>query len=129
MPAESKGIIKFSHKDKPAIDDYWTYCERNQIPFIQIISKGSDYDSISYDLLPCIPFDKLNGDVSENIVKIYEAYADFFKIPDTKFDYSGGSIALGIVVHKKHSEFIADQLFDYLLAYVKKNRISMAKEK
>ena len=122
-------MIKYSHKDNPAIANYWDYCTKYQIPHIEIISQSRDYITISYDLLACLPFDNLKGDVSENIVKIYEAYSDFFKIPKDKFSYAGGSTVLGIVVRKEHSEFIANRLFDYLSEYVSKNKTPMAESR
>ena len=121
-------MIKYSHKENPSVEDYWTYCVQHQIPHIEIVLKGRDYVTVSYDLLPCLSFDKLPGDVSENIVKIYEAYVEFFKIPKDKFGYSGGPNSFGIAVRREHSEFIAERLFDYLTDYVKRNKISMADE-
>jgi hypothetical protein len=101
--------IKVSHKERPSVEDYWSYCNEHQCPHIKISSKGRDYATIAYDLLPCLNFHQLSGDVSEPIVKMYEAYIEFFQVPKTKFEYAGGSINLVITVHKEHAEFIADR--------------------
>ena len=99
-------MIKFSHLNKPAVEDYWAYCNQHEIPHIEIIAKSRDYVRISYDLLPCLPSHKLEDDLLDNVIKIYKAYSVFFKLPKARFDFSGGYIALGIVVKKEHSEFI-----------------------
>ena len=122
-------MIKFSYSEKPVIEDYWAYCGQNQIPHIEIVSLSRDYVNISYDLLCCLPFHKLKGNILDRIIKIYEGYCDFFKIPKSKINYAGGEIALGFVVRKEHSEFIANQLFDYLLEYVTKNKILISETK
>jgi len=116
-------MIKFSNRKNLAIEDYWSYCRQHQIPHIVIIPVGRDYVNISYDLLPSIPFAKLKGDILDKMIKIYESYVAFFKIPKTKYHLAGGEIALGVVIRKEHSEFIANQLFDYLTDYVKNNKI------
>lgn len=116
-------MIKFSHRNKPIIENYWSYCEKHQIPHIEIISISRDYVNITYDLLTCLPSHKLKGEIVERVIKIYQGYCDFFKIPKSRINLAGGEITLGFVVRKEHSEFIAIQLFDFALEFVIKNKI------
>jgi len=118
-------MIKYSYKNNPAIENYWEYCCKHEIPHIEISIIDEDYAIISYDLLPCLPFEKLKSGLTDSITKLYEAYADFFKLPAEKFTLAGGSIALGITVYTKHCEFISEQLFDYLADYVANNKYSV----
>ncbi len=119
------GMIKFIHKNLPDVGNHWNYCLLNEIPHIEIIPKSRDYAMISYDLFPCISNSnhKLKTDVSENVINIYRAYADFYSLPKERFMLAGGPIALGFTVRRAHAEPIALQLFDYLANFIKKNKI------
>lgn len=121
-------MIKFSNRAKPATENYWSYCGQHQIPYIEIIPVSRDYVNISYDLLSCLPFHKLKGEVLDRVMKIYEGYCDFFKLPKNRISLAGGDIAFGFVVKKEHSEFIANQLFDFLSDFVSKNKILVTED-
>jgi len=115
-------MIKFSFKSHPAIANYWGYCQKNQIPHIEISEYEDGYMDISYDLLPCLPFHRLDADLSDEVFKIYEAYFKFFNLPDENLICAGGTINLSIKVRNEHAEFIAEHLFDYLTVFVSKHR-------
>ena len=117
-------MIKYIHSDK--IEDsnkHWQYCMKNFIPHIVVSQNDNSYSNISYDLLPCLQeLYYLNGDVSDNILKMYDSYIDFFQIPENKLNACGGQANLGFDVKTEHTDFISEKLFDYLCDYVKNNR-------
>lgn len=118
-------LIEFSFRDNPAIENYWDYCVQRKIPYIEIVSIDEDFVNVSYDLLPSLPFEKLQGNLLEAISKIYESYHDFYKLPRDKFNFAGGDVASGATVRKEHSETIARQLFGYLSDFVRINKVSI----
>lgn len=115
-------MIKYIFKNEAPMNNYWEYCCQHKIPHIEITILDEDYVNISFDLLPCLPFEKLKGDLVDRMLKIYEAYADFYRLPPDLFSFVGGSIALGATVYYEHSEMISEQLFDYLSEYVEENK-------
>lgn len=115
--------FSFAYKEKPSVENYWEYCIDREIPFIEISPIDEEYVNISYDLLPCLPYEKLKGDLLDEIVTIYKSYFTFFNLPMDKFKLIGNSIALIIAVKKEHHEIIANQLYEFLLHYLKENKV------
>ncbi len=116
---------KYIFIEENTVNNHWQYCVQHQIPHIELSNIDEDYVNISYDLLPCIPFDKLKSGLMDRIIKIYDGYIDFFQLPKDKFSYVGGVNNLELTIYKINSEYIATQLFDYLSDYVEKNKISL----
>jgi hypothetical protein len=115
-------MIKYSFKHQAAIENYWGYCCELQIPHIEITIIDEEYVNISFDLLPCLPADRLKGDLPDCMLKIYDAYSHFYRLPPDRFSFIGGSNALGATVLSRHAEPVSEQLFDFLLDYVRKNK-------
>jgi hypothetical protein len=115
-------MIKYSFKSNPSTTNYWDYCQKHHIPYIEVTDYEDGYADISYDLLPCLPFHHLNTDLSGEVIKIYEAYFIFFNLPEEHFNIAGGAINMGIKVRTEHAEFIAGQLFDYLTEFINKHK-------
>lgn len=113
-------MIKYSFRNKPVIENYWEYCCSNRIPHIEIVPIDRIYVNISYDILSFLPYHNTKLDLIDRVKKLYEAYCDFFKLSKNRQSIAGGDLALGFVVKKEHSEYIASHLYDYLIEYVKK---------
>jgi hypothetical protein len=101
-------MIKYSFKHQPAVENYWGYCCEIQIPHIEISIIDEDYVNISFDLLPCLPLEKLRGDLPDRMLKIYEAYVAFYRLPPDVFSFTDASNALGAKVYIKYCELISD---------------------
>lgn len=114
-------MTKFYIKGKPEANGYWEYCCKNDIPMIQVIP-GRKYSKVSYDIYSMLGSYELGEDILDEVKSIYISYTKFFFLPPERFSSIGGYSALVITVHKEHAELIANHLFDFLLAYVRKNR-------
>ena len=119
--------ISFTYKNNPVIENYWEYCVMKEIPFIEISPIDENYVSISYDLLPCLQNEKLEGDLLNEISIIYKSYFIFFNLPKNRFKLIGNSIALLISVKKEHHEKIALQLNEFLINFLRENKVSIVK--
>lgn len=102
---------------------HWEYCEENDIPYI-VIYPAKKFSKIEFDVYTMFGFHKPTSHPSDSIIEIYKSYCLLFNFPDDKMSCIGGSNNLIFVVFEEHSEFIANQLFDYLYNFVKSNRKS-----
>ena len=100
---------------------HWNYCKKNDIPFVRIIP-ATKYSKIEYDFFDMLEFYELTKSPLKFMIKFYKNYVEFFDLPKDKISSIGGEKSLIFTVHKEHSEFIANKLFDYLDKFVKENR-------
>lgn len=114
--------MKYIVEDKHDYNEHWSYCIKNDIPFIRIIP-AKKYSKIEFDIFCMLNFHELKKTPSEFLINLYKCYAEFFRLPLNKFEYAGGSNNLIFTILKEHSEYFASQLFDYLNDFVKTNRI------
>ena len=108
-------IIKYVYN----FDDekkHWNYCEKNKFPFILLKNTNKDYTEIFYDIT------NFNVDleyISEEIKVIFNSYRKFALIDNYFWEkYLEQYYFFTFPVRKKHSEIIAEQLFDYLTEYL-----------
>ena len=106
-----KYVYNFDDKEK-----HWEYCERNKFPFILLKDTNKDYTEIFYDIT------NFNVDleyVSKEVSNIFDSYRKFSLIDNYFWEkYSEQYYFFTFPVMKKHSEIIAEQLFDYLLRHL-----------
>ena len=96
-----KYIYNFDDKEK-----HWEYCERNKFPFILLKDINADLEYIS-----------------KGISDIFNSYRKFTLIDNYFWEkYSGQYYFFTFPVMKKHSEIIAEQLFNYLLRYLENSK-------
>ena len=107
-----KYIYNFDDKEK-----HWEYCERNKFPFIHI---NKDYTEIFYDITNFyVDLEYISKEISD----IFNSYRKFTLIDNYFWEkYSGQYYFFAFPVMKKHSEIIAEQLFDYLLKYLENSK-------
>lgn len=117
---------KYMTDKKEDYNNHWAYCIQNDFPFIRIIPKIK-YSKVEYDISTMTDLYKMEKEPSEFFVQLYESYVEFFKLPKDKMCCAGGESSLIFTVHKAHATIFAEQLFDYLIDYVKKNRKSLLK--
>jgi len=118
--------LNFSIKERINLNSYsdskgWRgYCERNKFPFILLKDINKDYTEIFYDIT------NFNADlkyISKEISDIFNSYRKFTLIDNYFWEkYSGQYYFFTFPVMKKHSEIIAEQLFNYLLRYLENSK-------
>lgn len=94
---------------------HWENCQQQRVPYVSIRSFNHQYDCIFYDVTG-LPYDL--AAVSTKIKQIYSAYLAFFHIPFVEIEHLLEETYLfQIYVRREHSEFIAQHLFFYLIAF------------
>ena len=110
-----KYVYNFDDKKK-----HWEYCEKNKFPFILLKDIYGNYTEIFYDIT------NFNIDlehISKEINEIFDSYRKFALIDNYFWEkYSKQYYFFIFPVKKRHSEIIAEQLFDYLMEYLEKLR-------
>ena len=103
---------KFVLENSPLTSQHWDYCDEEKLPFITIASLNKDYNEIFYDITN-ISNDLEN--ISESVKEIFWAYNKFFNIPENITEpYNGQHYYFRFPILKEHTEFIANQLFEFL---------------
>jgi len=109
--------MKFIHNDNKKKDDHWKQCEKLHAPFIVISKFNDEYMNIFYDISN---YNTNLDEISNDIKKLYFSYVEFFMLSDLSLEYIYDQYYFfNIIVKNEHSEFIADKLYDYLLARIK----------
>ncbi|EHR8834981.1 hypothetical protein ABJ851_003077 [Shigella flexneri] len=108
--------MKFVYKDSKQRDFHWKQCEKFNAPFIEISRIDHEYMNIFYDItnyhvdLDC---------VSNEIKGIYLSYTKFFMCNHSVInDLYDQYYFFNLAVKCEHVEFIAGQLYDYLLSKI-----------
>lgn len=103
---------KFVYKNTSSFSKHWEFCNERKYPFISISDVDKEYSEIFYDITN---ISNNLEEISESIKEIFSAYSRFFYIPGYILEkYSSQYYYFTFPVKKEHSEFIANQLFDYL---------------
>lgn len=109
--------MKYIYSGEGKNEEHWLCCEKNKAPYIEISFIEENYTNIFFDVTNiCSDLEIL----SEKIKSFYISYVDFFRIcsiliDDVKSQY----YFFNLVVKKEHAECIANQLYDFLLAFIK----------
>ena len=98
--------------DKKNATEHWQECERNKLPYIEVIYFSEKYSTIFYDVT------NLNVDlqkISDSLKTLYLDYLEFLQLTDSFFDdYKDQYYYMNFLVKKEHAEDLADYLFDYI---------------
>ncbi len=108
-------------KDYEAYNAHWSYCVKNDIPFIRIIP-ATKFAQVEFDISTMLDFYKISDSPSKFLIELYNSYVEFFQFPKNKIGCGGGSKNLIFTLYLEHVDFFANQLFEYLLEYTKTNR-------
>jgi hypothetical protein len=107
--------MKFVYKhNNDKKNDHWQQCEKKHAPFIEISRINHDYMNIFYDVTN---YDINLDEISESIKKMHSSYTEFFMITDISITEAYEQYYFfNIIVKCEHAEFLAEQLYDYLLS-------------
>lgn len=111
-------------KDYVEYNAHWSYCVKNDIPFIRIIPTIK-FSQIEFDISTMLHLFEIAATPTDFLMELYKGYAEFFMLPKNKISCAGGSKNLILTLHNEHADFFANQLFDYLLEFTKANRKSL----
>jgi len=114
-------MANFYVRGKTTTPNYWQYCITNDIPLVELIP-GRKYSKVNYDIYSMLGNHEIGEELMDEMNTIYTAYCKFFDLPKKYIAAVGGYYALIMTVHAEHGEFIAEQLYNYLVKYVRANR-------
>jgi hypothetical protein len=103
--------VKYSY-DTTENNSHWTWCEKNNTPYIVISQVNEEYSRIFYDATNL----SVNLDeISDSMRSIYKSYSELFLIPGSVFaELIDDYYLFSIIVKKEHAEVFADAIFDYI---------------
>lgn len=105
--------MKFTYRNDLNNDLHWQFCEKNHAPFIELSVVNDVYTNIFYDITN---YQVSLEAISDDIKELYASYLRFFMISDPILQESYDQIYFfNLIVKRDHAEFLAEQLFDYLV--------------
>lgn len=110
-----KKVVKYITNNGITNETHWSYCKENKIPYIEISEHSAGWSNVSYDLFHCNIPDPSGEKILDVMTGIYQSFQIFLRIPEETALFDGGSRHGKITVRKEHSEFIAENMYDFFV--------------
>jgi len=95
------------------LKEYWVYCEKNKLPYIEVKYHSEKYSIIFCDITN---FDIDLQKISEKLKDFYMSYLNFLRLTDPIFDdYKDQYYFFQFLVKKEHSFELTNNLFEFLV--------------
>lgn len=113
-------MMKYIYEKDPGSAEHWKVCEERKHPYIVVSNLNGEFDNIFFDVTNYpMNLDKL----SNKFKKMYSVYVEFFRLNhQVTIELNEQYYFFNLRVKKEHTNFIANNLFDYLAEQIK-NRL------